>query len=156
MIPQTALLALGSTALPGPGAISAYLTTFTYSGGGGAAEANLFDDVDSTPSADPAGLQTSTSAAMDYGQSVLMTNLRVITASSFGFSGSATFRVQYNDTGLNGTWSNGPTFVIPAGTSQIVNVGSLNALGAHRYWRIVYDSAGSIGTNAWLGGIKFT
>ena len=154
MIPQAALIAFGTSSSPPPGSISAYLTTFTYNGQG-ALESQLFDDNDATPAADPTGLQTTTSAAIDFGQAVLPTNVRVITASSFGFSASATFRVQYNDTGLSGTWSNGPTFVIPSGTGQVVNQ-TITGFGAHRYWRIVYDSGGSIGSNAWLGGIKFT
>lgn len=154
MIPQAALIAFGSNSAPAPGAAVAKLTTFTYSGQG-AAESQINDGNDSTPCADPTGLQTTTSAAFDYGQAVLPTNVRVKVSDTFGFSASATFRVQYNDTGLSGTWSNGPTFVIPGGTGGIVNQ-TITGFGAHRYWRIVYDSGGSIGSNAWLGEVTFS
>lgn len=145
-----ALKGLGG-ATPTPVAIS---STFTYNAQG-AAEAQLYDGNDTTPSADPAGLTTGTMAAFDYGTFLRPTACRVKVANSFGFGADVTFRVQYSDTGLSGPWTNGPTFLISGGTGSIANV-PISDIGAHKYWRIAYASGGSLGTNAWLGEVTFS
>lgn len=152
MIPQVSLLAFG-TAVAGPPVVQAILSTFTYTGGGGANEANLYDGNDSTPAADPRGLQTDSSIAYDFGIAETFTNLRVKVADANGFTGNASFTIQYSDASISGSWSNAATINIPFGTGSIVNQ-AIGAVGAHRYWRIV-AATGSLSTNAWFGEVTF-
>jgi len=131
---------------------TAVLTTFTHTGGG-AAEANLYDGNDSTNAADPNGVTAATAAAYDLGSAQNVNNVRVKVADSFGFSVADVFKIQYSDTGLSSGWTDsGSTISIPAGTGAIVNA-SVSS-GSHRYWRILYQSGGTLG-NGWLGELSF-
>jgi hypothetical protein len=148
---QGALKGIGGTA-PLPTAV---LTTFDYASQG-AAPAQLYDGIDSTPSADSRGLQTDTAAAFDYGGAILPSNCRIKVADTFGLSAAASFKIQWSDTSLSAGWTDiGVTISLGAGVSGIGNGSIANTVGHHRYWRIIYNS-GSISSNAWLGELTFS
>lgn len=131
---------------------SAVNTSFTFASGG-AAQAQLYDGNDTTPAADPGGLNASTQAAFDLGSAKDITRVRVITAPSNGFGNTITFNIQYSDTSLTTGFTTASTIVVPAGVSQSVTQTFASA-GAHRYWRIFYAS-GTASGNAWLGELSF-
>lgn len=131
-----------------PAAVS---TTFTFTTG--AAEANLYDLNDATSAADPAGLTASTKAAYDLGAALNITQCRLITAASNGFTNAAVFNIDYSDTSLTSGFTTASTINISAGTGKVSTAGFVS-VGAHRYWRIAYAS-GTTGGNAWLGELTF-
>lgn len=143
------LTPLASFATQSPSAVN---TSFTFTGSG-AAQAQLYDGNDATPAADPAGLNTSTQAAFDFGSAKDITRVRMITAPSSGFTNTITFNIQYSDTSLTTGFTTASTIVVPAGVSQSVTQTFASA-GAHRYWRIFYAS-GTASGNAWLGELSF-
>ncbi|WP_440640284.1 beta strand repeat-containing protein [Bradyrhizobium sp. PUT101] len=146
----TGSVAASGYAVQAPSAVNTSFTLATS----GAAQAQLYDNNDATPAADPSGLTSSTQAAYDFGSAKDITRVRVITASSSGFSATITFNIQYSDTGLTSGFTTASTIVVPSGTSQAVTQ-TFSSAGAHRYWRIVYVS-GTTGGNAWLGELSFS
>ncbi|WP_128934019.1 hypothetical protein [Bradyrhizobium zhanjiangense] len=131
---------------------SAVDTSFTLATGG-AAQAQLYDGNDATPAADPGGLTASTHAAYDFGAAKSIARMRAITASANGFGASIVFAIQYSDTGLASGFTTANTITVNAGTAQLSDK-QIGDFGAHRYWRIIYQS-GTTGGNAWLGELTF-
>lgn len=151
-------MALTLTHNPAPGTVyspTAVLTTFTYTGASPpASEAALYDGSDTTDAADARGLQTDTSAAYDLGSAKTVGSVRVVNSPRFVSSGTITYKIQYSDTGLTGTWTDAGATVTMTTATGNVQVATIGAVGAHRYWRIVYQS-GNIASNAWLGALQF-
>lgn len=142
----------GTYTLRTPTAVS---TTFTYSNSGGANQANLYDGSDATPAADPVGLRETTMAAYDLGAAYDITRVRLITAPVNGFGTTAVFAIQYSDAGLNGPWTTAnATITAKTGTSQLATT-TFSSVGAHRYWRIAWQSSPDVGVNGWLGELGF-
>lgn len=127
-------------------------TSFT-SAAGGAAQAQLYDGSDATPAADPGALTATTHAALDFTTPRSVSRVRVITAPANGFGATAVFAIQYSDTSLTAGFTGADTITVNAGTAQLTDK-QIADYGAHRYWRIIYQS-GTTGGNAWLGELTF-
>lgn len=136
-------------------------TTFTYTGCGACTSGNsnetanqskLYDGNDASNAADPASLTTNTMAAYDLGAPYAIVRARLVTGSYYGFTNTTVFKIQYNDTGMGGPWTDsGQTITASAGTakSSVVDF----SFGTHRYWRIASPTV--TGGNGWLAELGF-